>query len=1424
MARLIPVTLFLIGLLCLIRPTTAVFGKNKKKNKSSNSNQDKANALVKWLRTQKGGYFNDKIAYQPISEENANIGLYAVKDLKKDEQLIVIPRQALLTATSDKDTESQVYMKQDMCYTTWNLVRAYKKVQQKETTNFEAYVRYIFGDITAKTTATQSSNKRQQHLPSAWSPAAQALLDTILGHELGPRLLGTGNQPASMTDTDFMDSCRHLLEDNEDHEDMDFDWDNTLDESRRLFQDAWWTVISRSWNEVMIPVYDIVNHRNGDWHNMDQATSAHEGPEGNSSGPVVVVALRDVAAGEPLHISYNECLDSDCFGMEHSYVLPHILKDYGFVEQYPRRWRIDLNDDDNGDEHVVFEIDQEKDDSEKLILRWLSSSPDPDALNLEQVIYIRGHLIRQRELKYTVLEGVKDLESEHERETIVEFHEALITALEMLLDHANPKQGQLQQQQLLQQKKCAGAADSSGSETCQALYYDDLVESSKRQLPEDGTEEEEEDPNPVCSGDSSLYLGRAPYKTIDETASHYQGIRYEHNFEMGETCLYLSDWLQTCSSFRPHYHESVVHIPASYVDEVKRVIYLGGGDNYMLHEVLKYPSLELVMGFELDQQVVRSSFKNLGTQPSFEDERVQWWFGDATKSLSMLPHDYWGTFDLVIVDLQTNVAETLQVSQDMTIMDAAMRLMKTEGGVLSRNEDFYPRRSVGFAKYEVDIELFDVPVLCQQSITMGSKTVDFLRKEPKDHGIDTVYVNKNKKEANAYNFGDWFNYRNNPDQESPECQESKTEDTNAEEELEAMAPNRGFHLIIEVEDASLSSESTATVRENIRKALSESGLKQKSVTVSSVDEDVTLFLLQEGYVLVQRWNDEKYFAFDVKLWSDYGKAEVIKNALKNAVEGTVTTSYRIVAGGMSGLPKTGSADGTLPKFPCEKSSTGAAEAASSRDTPVSTVVTREAMSLVQGNDSAVAVLCGERSSPCESLDALAHLEKRIIQVRGCSTHGSVEEMMTCEDGIVKLLEDDTSVKGKIGAIVVDSGTSKASGQILHKILSEKSRRNNLLEHNYVVLSLSSDLSASWRSGLIERFQSDFDVFSPAYKSQVFFNDTVSSLELGLFSSGDSKFFSHIGDVLKRVEKETGISGEVRNVVDGMINYVADFSPSVVSNNDDYDLEDSLGQWHSQSPMEHQTIMQFQVETPMTPLAAGEAVLVEETQDVWKGSWIPGTVVELLVNGEYLVALDDFQDEEMEVPRSALRRFEIDSALEERELILFRRGFYWSQGAVIEKLEDGSFKLRTFDTDGDVLTAQRKDIVKRFEASDTSHLPSMSAAALREAFTKALALDVLEFVVSEEDITSFDGVVGDGSIIVAFSSVGVAIATWDGQTNIEINLLTEVESFHMRDEFSEALKKEAPFLLMTSRDEMPRGRGRVVVWQSDKDESPYWTEH
>ena len=49
-----------------------------------------------------------------------------------------------------------------------------------------------------------------------------------------------------------------------------------------------------------------------------------------------------------------------------------------------------------------------------------------------------------------------------------------------------------------------------------------------------------------------------------------------------------------------------VHYTAKYLKEdLKRVVFVGGGDSMLLHEVLKYPSLELVVGLEIDQTVTR---------------------------------------------------------------------------------------------------------------------------------------------------------------------------------------------------------------------------------------------------------------------------------------------------------------------------------------------------------------------------------------------------------------------------------------------------------------------------------------------------------------------------------------------------------------------------------------------------------------------------------------------------------------------------------------------------------------------------------------------------------------------------------------------------------------------------------------------------
>lgn len=92
--------------------------------------------------------------------------------------------------------------------------------------------------------------------------------------------------------------------------------------------------------------------------------------------------------------------------------------------------------------------------------------------------------------------------------------------------------------------------------------------------------------------------------------SLYQTVIFEENLIKEDKCLRLDATLQQCSSYRPHYHEPFVHYSASYLNKdlmsgVKRVVFVGGGDSMLLHEILKYEELELVLGLELDQKVTR---------------------------------------------------------------------------------------------------------------------------------------------------------------------------------------------------------------------------------------------------------------------------------------------------------------------------------------------------------------------------------------------------------------------------------------------------------------------------------------------------------------------------------------------------------------------------------------------------------------------------------------------------------------------------------------------------------------------------------------------------------------------------------------------------------------------------------------------------
>jgi spermidine synthase len=74
--------------------------------------------------------------------------------------------------------------------------------------------------------------------------------------------------------------------------------------------------------------------------------------------------------------------------------------------------------------------------------------------------------------------------------------------------------------------------------------------------------------------------------------------------------LFLNGNLQFSAQDEYRYHEALVHVGLSQINEPKRVLVLGGGDGLALREILKYPSVEHITLVDLDPAMTKL-FKSL---------------------------------------------------------------------------------------------------------------------------------------------------------------------------------------------------------------------------------------------------------------------------------------------------------------------------------------------------------------------------------------------------------------------------------------------------------------------------------------------------------------------------------------------------------------------------------------------------------------------------------------------------------------------------------------------------------------------------------------------------------------------------------------------------------------------------------------------
>jgi hypothetical protein len=139
------------------------------------------------------------------------------------------------------------------------------------------------------------------------------------------------------------------------------------------------------------------------------------------------------------------------------------------------------------------------------------------------------------------------------------------------------------------------------------------------------------------------------------------------------------------------------------------------------------------------------------------------------------------------------------------------------------------------------------------------------------------------------------------------------------------------------------------------------------------------------------------------------------------------------------------------------------------------------------------------------------------------------------------------------------------------------------------------------------------------------NETA-SFKWSLFSSGNFEFFKDLSAGISAFEtKHHGLVVNVEQVVNGIINLIADFEVKEFRNSD-YDKTRAIQQWKSQQPMGHQTLFHFAQKLAKIPLELGEIVLAEISPGPWNMKYRIAKVNQVLNDQIYQVKLDGIKKE------------------------------------------------------------------------------------------------------------------------------------------------------------------------------------------------------
>ena len=492
-----------------------------------------------------------------------------------------------------------------------------------------------------------------------------------------------------------------------------------------------------------------------------------------------------------------------------------------------------------------------------------------------------------------------------------------------------------------------------------------------------------------------------------------------------------------------------------------------------------------------------------------------------------------------------------------------------------QNELYFEKLNPIF-KHTIQVHFYDVPVVCSQSLCLGSNGLDFIHRELTDHKVETKLALLDNVDHDLEIVHD---YLSNPNAEK-HCATDEEKEEQAEQET-----SPGVLMIVEAENASAVLAPSSALESVLVPALKKEGLSVVSTVVSDDGSGVVLIsILREGYVVARTWPEHKYCAFDIHLWSSFDNHDKIKQSLVTAVggESQSTSSYRIVAGGMFGL-STWREDYKArgPKFTQDCSKPPGPDQSSSMDSETIDSILVDMMDISGWKNVVAAVMCGPKDQECHSIGLVSKHSsvRKTIPLHTCQVmHGienhedSASEQYACELELLDLLIGSTNDGDKISLLVVDISASFALAQIINKIAVRLA--NKIFTEDIQVVAPIEDSTETWRKHFVDEFR-DVIPEEPAFMADVLFNGTSNSLQIVSFLSGDDHFITHMKESVQSIESRTGLVADIRGFGGGGFKFQENFEASQWFLPGDYDQRGPYEQWQSQQPTGHQSIVQLQ---------------------------------------------------------------------------------------------------------------------------------------------------------------------------------------------------------------------------------------------------------